>query len=93
MYGILGGTAGNVIYGGNVNPPRNRKGVDGNPPPKDARASVLPDSLSEVIKELSCYIIGWRGYFGHCETPGALGEVDKWIRRLSSGNFIIRFVL
>ncbi len=43
MYGILGGTAGNVIYGGNVNPPRNRKGVDGNPPPKDARASVLPD--------------------------------------------------
>ncbi len=43
MYGILGGTAGNVVYGGNVNPPRNRKGGAGNPPPKDARASVLPD--------------------------------------------------
>ena len=24
-------------------PPRNRKGGDGNPPPKDARASALPD--------------------------------------------------
>ena len=38
-------------------------------------------SLSEVIKELSRYIVGWRGYFGRCETPGVLGEVDKWVRR------------
>jgi len=38
-------------------------------------------SLNELIKELSRYIDGWRGYFGHCETPGVLGEVDKWIRR------------
>ena len=38
-------------------------------------------SLSEVIRELSGYIVGWRGYFGHCETPAAMGEVDKWIRR------------
>ena len=37
--------------------------------------------LSEVIKELSVYIVGWRGYFGHCETPAAMGRVDKWIRR------------
>src|SRR2546425_8687033 len=26
-------------------------------------------SLSQVAKELSCYLIGWRGYFGFCETP------------------------
>ena len=31
-------------------PPRNRKGGDGNPPPKDARASALPDTLSHVVK-------------------------------------------
>ena len=38
-------------------------------------------SLSEVIKELSGYIVGWRGHFGHCETLAAMGRVDKWIRR------------
>jgi len=38
-------------------------------------------SLDELIKELSRYITGWRGYFGYCETPVVLGELDKWIRR------------
>jgi len=33
-----------VIYGGNENPPRNRKSGDGNPPPKDKRAVILPDN-------------------------------------------------
>ncbi|WP_082722163.1 group II intron maturase-specific domain-containing protein [Burkholderia mayonis] len=23
----------------------------------------------------------WRGYFGFCETPGALQKLDAWIRR------------
>ena len=26
-------------------------------------------SLAQIIKELSVYLIGWRGYFGFCETP------------------------
>ena len=38
-------------------------------------------SLSGLIKELSRYIAGWRGYFGRCETPGVLRGLDKWIRR------------
>jgi RNA-directed DNA polymerase len=38
-------------------------------------------SLSQVAKELSCYLIGWRGYFGFCETPSVLREFDQWIRR------------
>ena len=42
-YGILGRAAGNVVYGGTVLPRCNRKGGDGNPPPKGARASALPD--------------------------------------------------
>jgi RNA-directed DNA polymerase len=38
-------------------------------------------SLSQVVKELSRYLIGWRGYFGFCETPSVLRELDQWIRR------------
>jgi RNA-directed DNA polymerase len=38
-------------------------------------------SLSQVVKELSRYLIGWRGYFGFCETPWPLRELDRWIRR------------
>jgi hypothetical protein len=35
---------GNVSYGGNVNPPRNRKSGTGNPPPTAARVALLPDT-------------------------------------------------
>jgi RNA-directed DNA polymerase len=38
-------------------------------------------SLSQVTKELSGYLIGWRGYFGFCETPSTLYALDQWIRR------------
>jgi len=38
-------------------------------------------SLAQIIKELSVYLIGWRGYFGFCETPSVLRELDQWIRR------------
>jgi RNA-directed DNA polymerase len=38
-------------------------------------------SLSQVAKELSCYLIGWRAYFGFCETPSVLRDLDHWIRR------------
>jgi RNA-directed DNA polymerase len=38
-------------------------------------------SLSQVVKELSRYLIGWRGYFGFCETPSVLRQLDQWIRR------------
>ena len=26
-------------------------------------------------------MIGWRGYFGFCETPSILRDLDTWIRR------------
>jgi RNA-directed DNA polymerase len=38
-------------------------------------------SLPQIVKELSVYLIGWRGYFGFCETPSELRDLDKWIRR------------
>ncbi len=38
-------------------------------------------SLAQVAKELSSYLIGWRAYFGFCETPSVLRELDRWTRR------------
>jgi RNA-directed DNA polymerase len=38
-------------------------------------------SLPQTAKELSRYLIGWRGYFGFCETPSVLHKLDQWIRR------------
>jgi RNA-directed DNA polymerase len=38
-------------------------------------------SLKEVIGSLTEYLIGWRGYFGYCETPSVLRDLDSWVRR------------
>ncbi|MGY0570179.1 group II intron maturase-specific domain-containing protein [Bradyrhizobium sp. RDM12] len=35
----------------------------------------------QIVKELSIYLIGWRGYFGFCQTPSVLRALDEWIRR------------
>jgi len=38
-------------------------------------------SLAQIAKELSRYLIGWRGYFGFCQTPSVLRTLDGWLRR------------
>ena len=38
-------------------------------------------SLQRLIKELKPYIVGWRGYFGFCQTPRVLTSLEAWIRR------------
>ncbi len=38
-------------------------------------------SLMQTVEELSLYLKGWRGYFGFCETPSTLRNLDSWIRR------------
>jgi RNA-directed DNA polymerase len=38
-------------------------------------------SLAQTAKELSIYLIGWRGYFGFCQTPSVLRTLDEWLRR------------
>jgi RNA-directed DNA polymerase len=38
-------------------------------------------SLAQIAKELSVYLVGWRGYFGFCQTPSVLRELDQWLRR------------
>jgi RNA-directed DNA polymerase len=38
-------------------------------------------SLRQMKVPLNQYLRGWRGYFGFCQTPSVLGELDGWIRR------------
>ncbi|MBF0423766.1 MAG: group II intron reverse transcriptase/maturase [Magnetococcales bacterium] len=38
-------------------------------------------SLTWMIKDLSRFLIGWRGYFGFCQTPSVLQRLDEWTRR------------
>ena len=38
-------------------------------------------SIEQMIGELRPYMIGWRGYFGFCETPTTLRDLDMWTRR------------
>ena len=38
-------------------------------------------SFKARINELSRYILGWRNYFGFCQTPSVLQRLDEWTRR------------
>jgi RNA-directed DNA polymerase len=38
-------------------------------------------SLKQVVSELRSYLLGWRGYFGFCQTPSVLRDFDSWIHR------------
>ena len=38
-------------------------------------------SIEQLVEELSVYLTGWRGYFGFCETPWQLRDLDSWVRR------------
>ena len=38
-------------------------------------------SLTRLVTELSRYLVGWRGYFGFCETPSVLHRLNQWVRR------------
>jgi RNA-directed DNA polymerase len=38
-------------------------------------------SMEQRVLDLSAYLRGWRGYFGFCQTPSVLAELDQWLRR------------
>jgi RNA-directed DNA polymerase len=38
-------------------------------------------SLPQMVKNLALYLLGWRGYFGFCQTPRVLTNLEAWIRR------------
>jgi RNA-directed DNA polymerase len=39
------------------------------------------DSVGKRIEELRRYLVGWRGYYGFCQTPSVLAALDSWVRR------------
>ena len=38
-------------------------------------------NLEQTIPPLRRYLLGWVGYFGYCQTPSVVAELDSWIRR------------
>src|SRR5229473_1976954 len=38
-------------------------------------------SIKATMEELARYMLGWRGYFGFCETPEVLQSLESWLRR------------
>jgi RNA-directed DNA polymerase len=36
---------------------------------------------AHLLNRLRLFLIGWRGYFGFCETPSLLRQLDSWLRR------------
>ena len=36
--------------------------------------------MEERVRRLRTYLLGWRGYFGFCETGSVLRDLDSWIR-------------
>jgi RNA-directed DNA polymerase len=48
---------------------------------RDMTRRTRGSSLPQLVKELAPYLIGWRGYFGFCQTPRVLTNLEAWIRR------------
>ena len=42
-------------------------------------------SMAKRISDLAQFLRGWMAYFGYCETPSVLKELDAWIRRRLRG--------
>jgi RNA-directed DNA polymerase len=38
-------------------------------------------SIQQVVSELAIYLNGWCSYFGYCQTPSVLAELQGWMRR------------
>lgn len=38
-------------------------------------------NMETMVAQLGRYLTGWRGYFGFCQTPSVLQELDRWLRR------------
>jgi RNA-directed DNA polymerase len=38
-------------------------------------------SMERMAEDLSRYLRGWIGYFGKCQTPSVLEDLEKWTRR------------
>ena len=48
---------------------------------RDMTRRTRGSSLLQLIEDLRPYLFGWRGYFGFCQTPRVLTNLEAWIRR------------
>ena len=48
---------------------------------RDMTRRTQGKSLPQVVEELRPYLIGWRSYFGFCQTPRGALHPGAWIRR------------
>src|SRR6266850_3109144 len=48
---------------------------------RDMTRRTRGSSLLQLIEDLRPYLLGWRGYFGFCQTPRVLTNLEAWIRR------------
>lgn len=38
-------------------------------------------AIEQMVEDLGRYLSGWRGYYGFCQTPSVLRDLDAWVRR------------
>jgi len=38
-------------------------------------------SLAQMVQQITTYLRGWLGYFGDCQTPSVLQNLEMWLRR------------
>lgn len=48
---------------------------------RDITRRTRGKSLPQVVEELKPYLMGWRSYFGFCQTPRVLTNLEAWTRR------------
>ena len=48
---------------------------------REITAMTAGRSMESVTMGLSSYLGGWKGYYGHIETPSVFKDLDGWIRR------------
>jgi RNA-directed DNA polymerase len=48
---------------------------------RDLTRRTRGEFLPQIVEGLRPYLIGWRSYFGFCQTPIVLTDLEAWIRR------------
>jgi len=48
---------------------------------RDLTRRIRGISLQAMVKQLATYLRGWGSYFGFCQTPSVLDDLNSWIRR------------
>jgi hypothetical protein len=78
LSGMTRGAWGNEAYGGNVNPPRNRKGGSGNPPPKGRRAPALSRPQKQGEWDQARRLLGRPTPFAYAKFASFLDSIQIW---------------